>query len=580
MWRYVRRVVVGVALSVLVALVAWAYSYNSPMTPRASKEWSRGRVIGRTAVNRPVAIRPAPDGGVFLVWPNQRGYLELTHVGVDGEVLLDRVLSVGTGAANDPQLQIGPEGRLCILWREMGEPHATVRYALVEADGTIAGRSRILSDPDRWVEGAPRLVLDAEGRLHALWTDGTGIQWAVMSIEGDILRPPTLLVPEGLYPAVQVDRDGRLHLAWQRWTGRNTRGMYYAVLDPESGEMSEPEQMAQVFRRAGRRIEGPVVGLDPDTGYVLWSAVDVRDVSAQSQYAFFPLDLPRQKRVRTLYLKEGTNPSGLYVLDGQRMPLLVTLSEMVGSGWEAELQVAVVALVRDQTPEYEVWGLAQAGGRGGLLASGRPSWSARLSGGWEPAPSEWEAEHVVTASNMPSIRPVLVVDNRSFLHLVWLEPGGFDQYRVIYASTAPEVKQNYNAITLWDVVDPVFRHVFRLSLVVLAIGPMIVFWALIPMGLLLVYHLVTGEEELDTMRSRAMLGAVLALEVVLTIWFPPALSFPWLPLRWVLPVATAALAAVVTAWTMRDKEESVLFLWFFLFTGINSLVQLAVYYLL
>ena len=105
------------------------------MTPRASEEWSRGQVIGYTPVKQPVALQPAPDGGVFLVWPNLDGRLELARVGVDGKVVFDRVLPVETKKARDPQFEVGLEGRLHLLWREQGGPRASVRYALLEADG-------------------------------------------------------------------------------------------------------------------------------------------------------------------------------------------------------------------------------------------------------------------------------------------------------------------------------------------------------------------------------------------------------------------------------------------------------------
>lgn len=575
-----RRVIVGVVALALIALIAWAYSYVSPMTPRASREWSRGRVIGRTPVSRPVALRPAPDEGVLLIWPNPEGRLELAHIGADGEVLLNRVLPVGAETARDPQLQVGLDGRLHLLWREMEEPHAAIHYVMLSADGTSVGQPQVLSDPTRWAEGAPRLALDPAGRLHALWADEVGIQWAMLSAEGTLLEGPVLLVPEGRFPAVQVDNHRQLHLAWQQWIGRNTRGIYYSVFDPESGETSEPEEIALVFQRTGQRIEGPTLGLDAETGYVLWSALDVREVSSRGQYAFFPLDLPGQKRINALRLEEGRNPSGMHALEGQRTPLLVALSETVGEGWEAEPQIAVVAVAQGRMPEYEVWGLARAtnGGRRAfpVLAQQAVGPPREL----EPVTQEWEAEHVVTASNLPSVKPVLVIDDRSYLHLTWLEPGGFDQYRVIYASTAPDVMRAYNALTLWDVVDPVFRHVFRLSLVVLVSGPMLVLWALVPFGGLVLYHLITGEEDLDTTRPRLVLGAALALEVALTFCFPPRVVVVWPPLRWVAPVVTAALATAVTARMLRHRGDSPLFAWFFMFTGIHSLLLLAIYFLI
>jgi len=44
---------------------------------------------------RPVALRSAPGGGMFLAWSNLDARLELVHIANDGEMLLDRILPEG-----------------------------------------------------------------------------------------------------------------------------------------------------------------------------------------------------------------------------------------------------------------------------------------------------------------------------------------------------------------------------------------------------------------------------------------------------------------------------------------------------
>jgi len=123
--KYMRWIILGGLIAAVVVLRAVASSSEAEtMTPRASGEWSRGRVIGYTPVKQPADLQPAPGGGAFLVWPNLDGRLELAHIGADGEVLLDRVLPVEMRRARDPQLEVGPEGRLHLLWREQEGPHA------------------------------------------------------------------------------------------------------------------------------------------------------------------------------------------------------------------------------------------------------------------------------------------------------------------------------------------------------------------------------------------------------------------------------------------------------------------------
>ena len=82
MKKYMHWIILGGLLVALVALRALASSSETTkMTPRAAEDWSRGQLIGYTPVKQPVALQPAPDGGVFLVWPNLDGRLELIRMG-------------------------------------------------------------------------------------------------------------------------------------------------------------------------------------------------------------------------------------------------------------------------------------------------------------------------------------------------------------------------------------------------------------------------------------------------------------------------------------------------------------------
>ncbi len=142
--------------------------------------------------------------------------------------------------------------------------------------------------------------------------------------------------------------------------------------------------------------------------------------------------------------------------------------------------------------------------------------------------------------------------------------------------------EEYNALTLWDAANAMFGNVFRLSTVVVGLVASLSMWAVVPLVGLVIYHLVTSEETLNTVRSRVALGTVLAVEVALTFALPPRIGVEatWPALRWVAPALTAAVAAVVTARVLRRRESAHLFVAFFLFTGLHSLLQLILYLLL
>jgi hypothetical protein len=559
-------IILGGLLVALVALRALASSSETTaMTPRASEEWSRGQFIGHTPVKQPVTLQPAPEGGAFLVWPNLDGQLELAHMGVDGEVLLDRALPLEAVKARDPQLVVGLEGRLHLLWREQSGPHAGIHYAMLEADGTPVGQPQALSDPMDRTGGPPRLARDAKGRLHALWADDAGIHWAVLDSEGGMVKEPTLVIPGGRSPLVQVDDGGRLHLVWQQEARINARSVRYAALDPEKGELGDPEEIAEILLNDRLQLEDVAFGLSEERGYVLWSEYDEGFDRYIFPYAFFSLDAPQQKQTSLWHLKVGDGPTAISSLQGQYTPLPVAISERVtglgqelahylianesavASGEDLQLQIALITVgIEEDEPQDEI------------------------------------EEQIITASPRASMKPVLTIDDRSYYHLAWLETGGFGQYRLIYASTAPEVLEEYNALTLWDVLDMAFSKLFRVSLLVVAVILTFIMWAIIPLVGLAVYHVVTSEETLDTRRSRVVLVAVLMVEVALTLALPPRIAGieAVLPaLRWGVPPVTAVVAGVVTASVMRRRGDVHLFTTFFLFTILNNVLQMALFLL-
>ena len=88
------------------------------------------------------------------------------------------------------------------------------------------------------------------------------------------------------------------------------------------------------------------------------------------------------------------------------------------------------------------------------------------------------------------------------------------------------------------------------------------------------------EEGLETIRSWVVLVLILTAEVVLTIIFPPSRGLPWPALRWLVPLASMALAVVVTTLVLRRRGDSLLFTTFFLFTTVHTFLQLAFYALI
>lgn len=535
MKKYGRWIIVGIVLLILATLVIRS-SIQSPMLPRASEAWSRGRIIGQMSVKRPVTLLPAPNGGMLLAWPNLNGRLEFAHLGVDGEVLSDRVIPIMTRQARDPQLQVGSDGRLRLLWREQAGQDAGIYYALLQADGTPIGQPQAVSDPDRQISEAPALIQDKKGFFHALWADDTGIQWAVLDDTGETAVEPTLLVPDASSPLVRMDNAGRLHLIWQYQVRGRTVTIYYATLDLERGELGTPEEIVEIVVSGPMQLEAMGLGLSQNGGYVFWTEYNTKYYEYSFQYAFFPLDAPQQKHVIPWQLRRGVGPLTIAPLDGQQSPLPVALSEhTMGEGEQVEVQVTLITLE------------AEGGSR----------------------------EQIVSGSTQASMKPLLITDEQSNLHMAWLETGGFGEFNVIYASTASQVLENYNTLNAADVIDAMFDGVFRLSTVVVSLIVSLGAWAIVPVVGLVIYHLITHEETLDTRRAKVVVIMALMVVVVMSFVMPPRIGVDvtGAALHWVLPAISTIVTTVATVSVVRRRGEMHLFGAFFLFAIMHGVLE-------
>lgn len=614
-WSY--WILIGVVLLALAALIGWAGAYSPLLTPRAAEEWSRGRLLGVTPVNNAVDVQAAPGGGAVLAWVDLDDRLHVARLGTRGQIVLDRTPGLGADLPREPHFLVGPEGEIHLVWRETGERRSLLMYARLDDAAAVQVGPLPLSLPGDHAR-SPCLAFNFRGGIEVFWTGRSGVYHVALDGQGEGQGEPVLLVEGGQDVSLQVDQEGILHLAWLRDTGPNKKAIYYTSLDPEGSDLSQPEELGQVFLRAGQRIETLVMGIDNDTGYVLWVIQDLREVSSSAQYAFFPLEIPRQKRVRDLRVDGGGNPLSPGPVRRQYETLLVAMTETVMTPDGPQLQIGVIALRREGPPAYDTY--ARVGKQGSmvertepggqlparlskvlicslwsienwpgqrLLSSGGtmrvlPSSALPTAGGCTPSAAgvvqeDWPEDHyVVTASARPSLKPSLAVDAQRNLHLTWLETGGFGVYRVAYASTAPGVRRAYDALTLWDVVNGAMGVAMQLFMA-LGLAPLLaIVWSLLPLMWLIGYHMVTGYENVTAPGAWVAFGVSVLLEVVSTYLISPYRSSLPATLYWTLPLATAAVALALAVLVLRKRRERSLFGGFFVFALTHGFLQVAI----
>jgi len=565
-WGY--WVVIAGVLIALVVLIGWANAYVPLMTSRASETWSRGRIVGTTPVSVQVDIRAASDRGMFLAWADLDGRLHVARVDARGRVVADWVPALDSDIPREPRFLVEPlesedDFRIHLVWRETGDSRSLLTYARLDSAGSVQVGPLPLSLPGDEAQ-SPHVAFNRRGGIEVFWVGNAGVYRATLSAEGEMQGEPALLAEDGEIVSVQVDRRGTFHIAWLQATDPREKVIRYASLDPEQKDLSQPEEMDRVFLRPGQVVQSLTLGVDSDTGYVLWVVQDMKYVTSSAHYAFFPLEIPRQKKVRDLQLDEGGDPLSLWAMRGQHETLLVALTETIMTQDGPRLQIGVIVPQGERSPGDFVW--MAVGGQGSALAIAQ--------GGWP------EDQYVVTASDRPSLKPSLAADERGNLHLTWLETGGFGVYRVAYASTAAEVRAAYNSLTVWDITDRAMGIAMQLFLALGLTPVLAITWSLFPLMWLLGYHLVTGRENLSAPGTWAALGVSVLLELLFTYLIYPYRSSLPVALRWTLPLVAAVAALLLTAVYLRKQDERWLFGAFFVFAVAYGFFQVVCFVLL
>jgi hypothetical protein len=593
-WGYL--VLLAGGLVAAIALIGWARAYAPPLIPSASEDWSRGRILGVMPVSVRVDVQPGSDG-VVLTWVDPNDRLHVAKLGARGQVVSDQTPSPESSTPREPRLLVGPENDIHLIWRETDGGRSALTYSRLDSRGSVQVGPVLLSQVGDKAE-SPNIAFNRRGEVEAFWCGQAGIYWTTLGAKGQKQSEPLLLVEGGKAVNVQVDQEGLFHLTWLQDEGANEKTIQYASLDTEQGELSQPEQITRLFLNPGQTVQSLVIGMDSDTGYILWVIQDMKYVTSSAYYAFFPLEIPRQKRVRDLELENGGNPLSLWAVRGQYETLLVALTETVMTSNGPQLQIGLFTLRGEETPGQQAWATDGDQGSGnprsGELA-GRVSWirvaspialhvplrvlgyadnsqfavpdSQRLQSGWA------EGQYIVTASEHPSLVPSLIADAQGNLHLSWLETGGFGSYRVAYASTAPGVKNAYNRLTLWDVTDRALGLAVQFFQAVGLTPVLAIYWTLLPLGWLIVYLLITGREHLTTVGTWVAFGVSVLLEVTSTYLYYPHRSRMPPVLQGTGPLVTAGVGLLIAMLYLRKREEKHLFGAYFVFAIVHGLLQ-------
>jgi len=140
--------------------------------------------------------------------------------------------------ADRPSLVVDGTGRVHITFEDIGPEatHTNLVYATCTADClTAANWQRVMVDPTPLTGAANSLVVDANGRVHVAYTNGTGFQIRYATCGANCTAASSWEIVGigtplgGGAPSLAVDPTGRVHISYGQFINFNDSELRYAT---------------------------------------------------------------------------------------------------------------------------------------------------------------------------------------------------------------------------------------------------------------------------------------------------------------------------------------------------------------
>jgi len=563
---------------ILLALAATGCGLTHTTTPRASDQWSNGKLLGTAILNNRVALQVNEAGNSFMAWVGPEHELNFVRLNEHAEVIVQAPLALHSNSPMKPQLLIDTTGQLHLTWLDKQELTMQLFYARLSANGEVIQEATAFSPPERRVTHSS-MVLDHAGQtVELFWSDNVyirpGCYHAALDWSGTVVVPAEMLIPDGLLPAAQIDRQGFVHLAWRVEPEAEKPEFYYAIYDPQRRALGPDilagEPLVQMGLlggpTAGASFDGPWLGLDESSVYLAW-VLEVRERTEVRDFTFYQA-FPQPALSR---------PEGVATFDYP--PPEVTSEAVHVRGVDPSL-TGQPQFLSGQPAHQTLACFTQVAGPGNL--------ETLQIAAIDVGAKQVEGQEIVNASRSASVQPNVAIDGQENLHLVWLDTAGFQSYYVVYASTSPQAKETLDRVTAYEIVDKVLSAIMSFFTALFFI-PVALNWVLIPFGWLILFALTTRESEISDPHGRRALGVAMILQLGIKIFLlsdllsqSPLVSMlsPLLGIvlgRWIVPVFMAAISVgVVWAYLKRTRSQSI-FVAYLIYAAVDSLLTLIIY---
>ena len=544
--------------------------------------WKRAQMLGNTLLGDPAPLALDDEGHIYLFLiggaqdaPRPR----VVALNRQVETIWDHTYEVELSRPDKPQILWDGEG-LQLFWlsgQKLYNAHLDSTGHLEESPLVLSGEAKVDTyDAALGPDGTATLWFAGPRRSPGLYALSPGAQ-----IEA------TLVDPLGIRPDLQYDETGTLHAIWAHHPPGYGETLFFYAAYPD-GLYTPGSETKVVEPRVGPTsvLHGPRLGLDRQRAYLFWT-IEVRTGQEAGLVSTHYVHLPPGQPSRVSSVHKLWVPA-TYHLDYDEAPLdeglksgeRLSLAEghygstgrigdvTTNSATEQELVIAF-------NVQLEYLRRKQAAQVGTVFfQDGDP-----------------EAYQLLSFTLPYSANPAVISDQAGYLYLTWLEKGELPGFVVYFASTAPDIRDTLNAITLIDLGRIGSESLFGLVSGALFL-PFVLVWIVAPMLILGLTSIIRrGDESLSSPGTLISLGLAIA-----AFWAGKLITLPgmrdyvpfsaWLPvipsrlslfLQLSVPLLIAGLALLV-AWnyTFRRERHTPLF-FILIYAAIDGVLTMAVY---
>ena len=544
-------------------------------------DWSRAQFVGETAAGaRPIFALGPDNSATFLLVDSQGGRTYPKAVSFDGQGLKRWEVAYPqiSMARPDKPRAYWADGAVQVFWISNQQLY---HAQLNPANGQMAEPPHKLSG-EIWVEDYA-VAVDHQGRL-VVWFAGPRIEPGLYRLTDNALTgKPELIDPAGIRPTLAFDADDALHAIWIHYPMGKTNVTIFYTPDALTGPAPDATSIiAEPKAALGSLFAGPIMGLTSGRVYIFWS-VEIRTGvaagSVDSRYMHFPLGRPQ----------EATSPIQLFLPSGYHLPYEEWLDSGFRAGRRSPLvpprtgKVTQIYPHSSDAPELVTiqrelvqFTMRDSSFQIGVLFfdEGQPDSYQLLS--FTGGDSRW---------------PYITSDADRWLYASWLERGAVEGFRIVYASTNPDIVTSFAKLSAEDYQTLAAQTLFGLVSSALLL-PFVFMWMIAPIFLYLITFPLRRNQEGELtpgvlislgvsiggywVAKLGFLGGLTGY-VPFSAWLPIIPEWMALPLQIGVPAIILGLGLLV-AWLFTYKREnpsSLLFLVFYL--AVDGVLSVAIY---